>query len=65
MPVTDAFAIVLALIAERTTGVSFDELVRQRERRFEDLTPLFPDERLKLETPGATNYGTFWSSCVG
>ena len=30
------------------------ELARQR-RRFEDLTPIFPDERLKLETEDTTN----------
>jgi len=35
---------------EAVSGMSVDE-ARQR-RRFEDLTPLFPDHQLRMETPG-------------
>ncbi|MBR3769022.1 MAG: transcription termination factor Rho, partial [Lachnospiraceae bacterium] len=33
----------------------FPPEVAQRRMNFEDMTPIFPDQRLKLETPGASN----------
>ena len=43
-----------ALLRIDTVNGKDPEEARKRPR-FEDLTPLFPDERLKLETPGATS----------
>ncbi|MCR4704974.1 MAG: transcription termination factor Rho, partial [Lachnospiraceae bacterium] len=40
------------LFVKRINGYLPD--VAAKRRNFEDMTPIFPDERLKLETPGAT-----------
>jgi len=40
------------LFVKRINGYLPDVAVRRRN--FEDMTPIFPDERLKLETPGAS-----------
>jgi len=41
------------LFVKRING--FPVEVAQRRKNFEDMTPIFPDKRLRLETPGASN----------
>lgn len=38
------------LFVKTVNGLTTDEIARRR--KFEDLTPIFPNERIKLETPG-------------